>query len=104
MDYAPENEQGVVFLFADLARRRWGMRIEILQAGFPDCVAFQRGKRTRIEFEFRSSNFRVHRHDPKGCDLIVCWIDDWSSAPPGLRVLELRREFGMGFNVWVQAA
>jgi len=26
-----------------------------------------------IELEFRSSNFN---HDPKGCDFIICWIDD----------------------------
>lgn len=104
MDYAPENEQGVVFLFADLVRRRWGMRVESIQAGYPDCVACRRGKRVRIEFEYKSSNFRLHGHDPKKCDLLICWIDDWAGAPPGLEVWELRREFGMGFNVWIQAA
>lgn len=104
MDYAPENEQGVIFLFADLARSRWGMRVESIQAGFPDCVAYQRGKRRRIEFELKSSNFRLHRHNPKQCDILVCWIDDWIGAPPGLEILELRREFRMGFNVWIQAA
>lgn len=102
MDYAPDNEQGVVFLFAELARRRWGMRVESIQTGYPDCVAYRRGRRQRIEFEFKSSNFKAHGHDPKRCDMVVCWIDDWNRAPPGLDIVELRREFGMGFNVWIQ--
>ncbi len=103
MDYAPENEQGVVFLFADLARRELGMRVESIQAAFPDCIGVQGAKRSRIEFEFRSSSFRAHGHDPKKCDLIVCWIDDWANAPPGLRIIELRRFYNLGFNVWIQA-
>jgi hypothetical protein len=44
----------------------------------------------------------VHGHDPRGCDWIVCWIHDWPSAPPHLRIVELRKEFGLGFNVWFQ--
>ncbi|MGE0640859.1 MAG: hypothetical protein AB7G12_13820 [Thermoanaerobaculia bacterium] len=73
-----------------------------MQSGYPDCTAIRDGKRIRIEFEFRSRNFRQHRHDPKKCDWIVCWIHDWPAVPPHLRVVELRKEFGLGFNVWFQ--
>lgn len=105
LEYAPENEHGVVFLFAALAKR-WGLRVESVQAGFPDCIAYQRtgtgDKKKRIEFEFYSSNFSTHGHDPKGCDWIVCWEHDWHAVPTGIEVIELRREFGLGFNVWIQ--
>lgn len=101
LDYEPDNEQGVVYLFSSRARSH-GLRVERIQGGFPDCIAYRNGKRVRIEFEYRSRNFAVHRHKPRGCDWIVCWIHDWPAVPSGLRVVELRREFGLGFNVWFQ--
>ncbi|HNR14609.1 MAG TPA: hypothetical protein PKM59_14980 [Thermodesulfobacteriota bacterium] len=101
---APENELGVVFLFAKL-QERYGVRVEKIQAGFPDCIARRiRGKDTgpiRIEFEYKSANFRVHGHDPNGCDWIVCWEHNWPDVPRHLRVVELRRRFGLGWHVWL---
>lgn len=102
LDYAPEKEQGVVYLFAHLARRRFGLRVERVQQGFPDCIAYRSGKRVRIEFEYRSSSFLAHGHDARKCDWVVCWIHDWPTHPKHLRIIELRAEFGLGFNVWVQ--
>lgn len=102
LDYAPDNEQGVVFLFSHLARSRFGLRVERVQGGYPDCIAYLGSKRVRIEFEYRSRNFSLHGHDPKKCDWLVCWIHDWPAVPRRLRVVELRREFGLGFNVWFQ--
>lgn len=103
--YAPENELGVVFLFAQFARKH-RLRIDKIRAGFPDCIAYQKGdsgeKRIRIEFEFRSRNFRTHVHRASDCDWIVCWEHNWPAVPKHIRVIELRREFGLGFNVWVQ--
>lgn len=102
--YSPSNEMGVVFLFSHLCRRMQ-LHVESVQAGFPDCIALQRvgGKerRIRIEFEFRSSNFRAHGHPSDGCDWIVCWEHDWPDAPAHLKVVELREYFDHGFNVWV---
>lgn len=104
LDYAPESELGVVYLFSYLARKRFGLRVEKVQAAFPDCLAYRvsDGKRIRIEFEYRSRNFPVHRHDASRCDWIVCWIHDWPGMPAHLRVVELRKEFGLGFNIWFQ--
>lgn len=102
LDYEPENELGVVFLFSYLARRRWGLRVEIIRAGFPDCIAYRGRQQIRIEFEYRSSSFRVHKHRERECDWIVCWIHDWPAVPERLVVKELRKEFGLGFNVWLQ--
>lgn len=104
MNYAPENELGVVFLFAHLAKR-WRLQVEEIKPGFPDCIAFQKShgqeKRIRIEFEYKSKNFELHGHDPKKCDWIVCWEHNWPAAPKKLHIVELRREFGLGFNIWI---
>jgi hypothetical protein len=101
LDYSPNNEQGVVFLFSHLARK-FGLRVERVQTGFPDCIAYKDGKRIRIEFEYQSRNFKQHKHRVSGCDWLVCWIHNWPGVPERLRVVELRREFGLGFNVWFQ--
>lgn len=101
MDYAPENELGVVFLFSRLATKR-GLQIDLIRSGYPDCIAYRDGKRIRIEFEYRSINFARHRHDPKDCDWIVCWVHDWPAVPSRLHVWSLQQEYGLGFNVWFQ--
>jgi hypothetical protein len=93
--HSPINEQGVVFLFG-MVSYELGFIVEAIQAGYPDCEAKrcvdqqnQRWQRVRIEFEFWSSNFKDHGHDPGGCDLIVCWEHDWPDCP--LEVVEFRR-------------
>ena len=92
--HAPINEQGVVFLFG-MVSYELGFIVEAIHAAFPDCEAkrcvdakSQRWQRVRIEFEFYSTNFRDHGHDPKLCDVIVCWEHDWTDCP--LEVVELR--------------
>jgi hypothetical protein len=91
----PLNEMGVMCLFAVLARRL-GFVIEMVRSQFPDCEArFEvepgRWQRVRIEFEFESLGFHRHRHDPKGCDIIVCWRHNWPDCPKNLVVIELSR-------------
>ena len=68
--HAPINEQGVVFLFG-MVSYELGFIVEAIHAAFPDCEAKrcvdrrnERWQRVRIEFEFYSSNFRDHGHDP----------------------------------------
>jgi len=89
--YAPLNENGVVFLFGKVAEDL-NMYVEEIKPGFPDCIARRfTGKgweRVRVEFEFRSSSFKEHRHDPKACDIIICWQHDWADCP--IEVIELR--------------
>ena len=105
--YAPENELGVVYLFSRIAARLQ-FRIEKIRAAYPDCIAYRhagdREKLVRIEFEFRSSNFRAHKHDAKACDCIVCWDHDWPGVPDHIEVIELKRFFGVPFKVWIQVA
>lgn len=35
-----------------------------------------------VEFEERSSDFKIHKHDPEKCDLIVCAEDGWEERWP----------------------
>ena len=94
--FAPINEQGVVYLFGMISSEI-GFYIESVRTGFPDCE----GKRcfdkknnlwehVKIEFEFKSSNFSQHGHNPDECDVIVCWQNDWEDCP--LEVIELKEE------------
>jgi len=91
--YSPVNENGVIFIFGKVIEDL-NMYIEEIKTGFPDCVGRRftgRGwEKVYIEFEYKSSHFRDHGHDPKGCDLIVCWEHDWPECPVG--VIELREE------------
>lgn len=88
---APVNESGVILLFGMLAAE-FGLMIEAVQPGFPDCEAkYQcddgKWRRLRIEFEFESRNFVLHGHKVEGCDVIVCWTHNWKECP--LQVIEL---------------
>ncbi len=89
--YSPLNENGVVFLFGKVAGDL-NMYVEEIKPGFPDCIARRfTGKgweRLRVEFEYKSSNFKQHGHDPNGCDMIICWEHDWKDCP--LEVIELK--------------
>lgn len=94
LQHAPINEQGVVYLFGMVAYEL-GFAVEGVGTGFPDCEAKRRVSKTgdvwervRVEFEFRSRNFREHGHDPAGCDLVICWEHNWPECP--VEVLELR--------------
>jgi hypothetical protein len=73
-----------------------GYMIESVKTSYPDCEGkrcFNKGKnkwweRVNIEFEYKSSHFEEHKHDPTKCDVIVCWEDDWKGCP--IQVVELR--------------
>ncbi|HET8889878.1 MAG TPA: hypothetical protein VFQ41_13330 [Candidatus Angelobacter sp.] len=90
---APTNEMGVVFLFGTVAKEL-GFMVIRLHPEFPDCEAFLevepgRWQWVRIEFEYESRNFLAHGHKLDGCDLIVCWRNNWEGCP--LEVIELSK-------------
>ena len=92
MCFAPVNEQGVVFLFGALSSKL-GFIVTYVGTQYPDIEAFRevapgRWQRVRIEAEYLSRNFLDHCHDPSGCDLIVCWENNWPEAP--MEVIELK--------------
>lgn len=90
----PKNEMGVIVLFS-LLLNELNMKIVNIQAEFPDCLVQQNknGKEQmiRIEFEYLSNNFRLHKHNPNECDMIVCWEDNipiWYKCP--IEIIELK--------------
>lgn len=89
--YGPLNENGVIFLFSKI-HDKLGINIEAVQPGFPDAKGRRKSRKgwedIWIEFEFKSSQFKAHNHDPKECDVIVCWEHDWKDCP--IEVIELR--------------
>jgi hypothetical protein len=92
--HSPLNEQGVVYLFGILSKQL-GFIIEAVRTDFPDCEGKRQipGKQGRweqvsIEFEYKSSNFKEHRHNPDECDVIVCWEHDWKDCP--IEVISLK--------------
>jgi hypothetical protein len=90
--YEPINEQGVVLLFAAICFEL-GFRIEGIRTGFPDALLIRQNTKGNFikclaEFEYKSSNFQLHKHPINGCDLIICWINDWADCP--LEVIELK--------------
>ena len=94
LQHAPVNEQGVVFLFG-MVCFELGFAVEAIRTSYPDCEAKRRvnrkrdeWERVRIEFEYCSGHFRDHGHNPKDCDVIVCWQHDWPECP--LEVIELK--------------
>jgi hypothetical protein len=95
---APTTEGGVMVAFGALAERL-GFAIERIQTAFPDCEALRevapgKWQRVWIEFELYSRNFLEHQHDPKGCDIIVCWVHNWPECPEGIEVIELSKVIG----------
>jgi hypothetical protein len=70
------------------------MYIEEIKPGFPDCIGRRfvgKGwERVSIEFEYLSQNFVQHKHDPKNCDIIICWEHNWKDCP--IEVIELKSE------------
>jgi hypothetical protein len=92
--HGPVNEAGVIYLFGTMAEQL-GYVVTRMQTDYPDCEAMRRiegnrWQRVRVEFEYESRNFVKHGHDPSGCDLIICWADNWPDCP--VEVLELQRE------------
>lgn len=82
--YSPLNESGVIFLFGKI-QDTLGINIETIQASYPDAKGRRKTSKgwedIWIEFEYRSSQFKLHNHDPRDCDLIVCWEHDWKECP-----------------------
>lgn len=81
----PENELGVIVEFSKNLTDRF--EIVSIQDMFPDLILMVDGIKYRAEFEYTSSNFMAHRHDPRGCDIIICWKHDRKDIV--LPVLEL---------------
>lgn len=72
--FEPKNEQGTIVYFQQVCAQL-GYEIISIQTGYPDAIVrdIKREVDLRVEFEYDSNNFKTHKHDPKGADLVVCW-------------------------------
>lgn len=89
----PVSEAGVVFLFGMVAHLL-GFDVEAVQGAYPDGEAKLevepgRWQNIRFEFEYESRKFPQHRHDPRKCDVIVCWKHNWKGCPEEIQIVEL---------------
>lgn len=104
LDYEPKNEAGVIILFTLTMKRLGFSGIIEAKKKFPDCIARKHGKNVPIEFEYKSKNFLIHKHDKdeeykrNGCT-IVCWEDNWQNPPRKISIICLSKELGLASRV-----
>jgi hypothetical protein len=84
--YSPLNENGVILLFSKVQYKlAQPITIEAIQSAFPDAKGRRKTEKgwvdIWIEFEYKSSHFRLHEHPPEECDVVVCWEHDWKECP-----------------------
>jgi len=99
MVYAPMNEAGVILLFSKVMGDLGIIYESSPSRSFPDMIARRKeggGEggwvKRYIEFEYKSGHFKTHNHDPDKCDIVVCWIHDWTDCP--IEVIELKELVG----------
>lgn len=95
LNYQPVNELGVVLLFGFYMKELGFSHLEQIQSRYPDAIGMLqlpngRLQRVAIEFEYESKNFEQHQHDPKDCDMIVCWLHNWRNCPEHIQIIELK--------------
>jgi len=95
--FVPTNENGVIFMLGGiLSELRY--RMVAMPNQYPDAVLYSpSGKFINVEFEFRASNFIAHKHDPKLCDLVICWQGDRDLPVP---VLALEQHYNAHTGRW----
>jgi len=77
--FSPISHEEVMFLFSKMHAKIGFPYITRIQAGYPDVEALDNDRSIkRIEIEIYTSRFN---HDPKGCDIIVCWENDLEEIP-----------------------
>ncbi|MHA1665617.1 MAG: hypothetical protein ACTSVW_07285 [Candidatus Njordarchaeales archaeon] len=77
--FSPTSHDEVMFLFAKLHVKMGFPYIIKIQAEYPDVLVMDNDRSIkRIEIETYASQFN---HDPKGCDIIICWENDLPEIP-----------------------
>lgn len=101
-EFTPRKEKTVVDLFRIYMGELGFYDLELGRAPSADGTVFRNGKKLRVEFEKRSSDFVAHKHSESDVDIVVCWVKD-RQLP--VEIFELSRElpktqrFGMAWRV-----
>lgn len=71
----PVNEQETIYHFIHLAKQ---MNIEIINffTTYPDATIKIGDTEYLVEFEYKLLSFLQQGHDPRECNLVVCWTTD----------------------------
>ena len=78
--FEPQTHEEMMFLFSKTHEKIGFPYITKIQAAYPDVFALDNDRTVkRIEIETFASQFEGH--DPKGCDIIVCWENDLEEVP-----------------------
>ena len=64
--------------------------LKLHNKGFPDFVMEKNNKEIRVELEILSSNFLLHKHDPKKVDKVICIKNDINLGIPTTLVKNIR--------------
>ena len=68
-----------------------GFEVLKSQEVFPNYILSSNERPIRAHVVLKSSDFKQQDLDYTACDSIICWIDDWKSAP--IPVLELSAHY-----------
>lgn len=86
--FETDDEKMVVSVFKKFYSLLGFEKIIEIRREYPDATCIKDGKEIEVEFEYRSVNFKYHKHDTEKCDCIVCWLNDWTDSP--LEVISIR--------------
>lgn len=96
--FVPTDESGVILMFGGVLKEL-GYRAAMMTSNhYPDAVFVDPENHViNVEFEFMSSNFISHGHDPNLCDMVVCWERNRELTIP---VLELAQFYNQRNGTW----
>jgi len=91
VDFRIEDESGVRKAFEQFYKELGFSKILVSRTQFPDYILKDKEeKRVLAEAEFRAAEARHHGEElAEGCDLIICWYNDWPDRPKNIGILEL---------------
>lgn len=75
--FTPENEMGVIVRFTQELDLTNEWELLSIRTEYPDAEVQHAHHKNPllVEFEYDAKNFTAHNHDPRYCDVIICWID-----------------------------
>ena len=88
------TEQLVREVFFHLSKEL-GFTVLSSRTEFPDYILLRDGDVIRAEAEVLTSNFYLHKHHEKECDMIICYEDDLQKESH-LEILELKQFIEIG--------
>ncbi len=88
LPHPPASERELRKIF-DILHPFLGFRILHYTTSFPDYLLLRNGEELRAEAELYASSFRLHKHNPNECDMIICWENNIFPEEIGLDVFEM---------------